>query len=73
MELERPREAPPKGCPKNCVFEVKIWPFPCPKVEFLRPKSVEPCPKIEFSRARGGDFADMRPSWGIRGEREVVN
>ncbi|KAF8175054.1 hypothetical protein K438DRAFT_1939772 [Mycena galopus ATCC 62051] len=55
--LARPREATPKGCPKNWIFEVEIWPFPCPKIGFSRPKFVNPCPKFWVFEASGELFS----------------
>ncbi|KAJ6592761.1 hypothetical protein B0H19DRAFT_1224590 [Mycena capillaripes] len=42
VALTRPREAPPKVCPKNWVFELEKWPFACPDIGFLRPRFAKP-------------------------------
>src|ERR1700761_732255 len=47
----RPREAPPKACPKIWVFEAQISRFPCPKLGVLRPEIRNPCPPVGFLRS----------------------
>jgi hypothetical protein len=61
-----PREAPPQGCPKNCVFEAEIWPFPCPNFAFLRPQFPNPCPDIVFLRDFGGQVPITLSSYQIK-------
>ena len=59
-----PREAPPRGCPKIWVFEVEIWPFPCPKIGFSRPKFTNTCPQFGFLRVGSATWSPNLVSMG---------
>jgi hypothetical protein len=52
----RPRETPPKACPKKWLFEAENMRFPCPQSGFLRPKAGQPCTKKWLFETRSREF-----------------